>query len=130
MMKRIQVVTSVLIFACATSFGQGNLAKQLVGKWTRTFNEREVSFVMTAEQKYEVEFAGDERVDVFGSYEISGKKITFNDEGGEYGSNETGVYEFKLEGNTISFTEVDDPVYGRRLLVEGEWTRTGEAGKE
>ncbi len=127
MYKRTLLLSTALLLSIATCFAQDESSNPVVGKWTKSFNERPVSFTMSSENKYEVEFAGDAEIDVWGSYSISGNQITFSDEGGEYGSNESGVYEFKVSENTITFTPVDDPVYGRSILVEGTWSKAPEA---
>ena len=92
-------------------------------------NERSVTFTISSDHKYQVEFAGDAEIDVVGSYEISGTQITFNDEGGEYSSDVAGVYEFKVSDTAISFTEVNDPVYGRSMLVAGSWSKADAVEK-
>ncbi len=76
--------------------------------------------------KYQVEFAGDSEIDVWGSYVIDGMQITFNDEGGEYGSDVAGVYEFEATETSLTFSVVDDPVYGRSILLDGSWSKAGE----
>ena len=73
-----------------------------------------------------MEFAGDDEIDVYDSYVISGKQITFTDEGGAYSSDSSGVYEFKVSDTSISFTNVDDPVDGRRMLLEGTWSKAAD----
>ena len=73
-----------------------------------------------------MEFAGDEEIDVYGSYEISGNQITFTDEGGDYSSDSSGTYEFKVADASISFTNVDDPVNGRSMLLEGTWSKAAD----
>ena len=109
-----------------TCYGQDEPSEQLVGKWTKSMNETTASFAISSDQKYEVEFSGDDEVDVYGSYVIAGSKITFSDEGGQYSSDEPGVYEFKVEDSSLKFTIVDDPVYGRSMLVEGTWTKASD----
>ena len=52
-------------------------------------------------------------------YDISGNQVTFNDEGGDYSADVPGVYEFKVEDASMTLKEIDDPVDGRRMLMEG-----------
>lgn len=120
---RAITLISVLLFSIVTCHAQNDAAKELVGTWTKTINSRTITFVMTSDLKYEVEFAGDEEIDVLGSYVIEKNQITFTDEGGEYGSDTSGVYEFKVSESSVIFTAVDDPANGRRMLVAGEWTK-------
>jgi len=116
-------ITATFLFSLVHSYGQDDPAKQLVGKWTKSNNGRTISFVITSEATYEVDFTGDSGADVVGSYKVAENKITFTDEGGDYGSNTSGKYEFELGDGKVTFTEVDDPVDGRRMLVQGEWAQ-------
>ena len=120
---RTLLVITALLSSILTCHGKDDPSDLLVGKWTKLFNERTVTFTMTSDNKFQVEFVGDDGLDVWGSYAISGTQITFNDEGGEYSSGEAGVYEFKVSDSSLTLTEVDDPVYGRRTLVEGNWSK-------
>jgi len=121
--SRTLLVTTALLFSILTCNGKDNPSDLLVGKWTKLLNERTLTFIITSDNKYQVEFAGDETLDVWGSYVISGTQITFTDEGGEYSSDEPGLYEFKVSDTALIFTNVDDPVYGRSVLVEGTWSK-------
>jgi hypothetical protein len=128
-MFRTLMLTTAFLFSILTCNGQDGPSDQVVGTWTKTFNERSVSFTISADLKYQVEFAGDSEIDVWGSYAIDGMQITFNDEGGEYGSDVPGVYEFKVSETSLTFSVVDDPVYGRSILMDGSWSKAGEVEK-
>jgi hypothetical protein len=128
-MFRTLMLTTAFLFSILTCNGQDGPSDQVVGTWTKTFNERSVSFTISADLKYQVEFAGDSEIDVWGSYAIDGMQITFNDEGGEYGSDVAGVYEFKVSETSLAFSVVDDPVYGRSILMDGSWSKAGEVEK-
>jgi len=82
-----------------------------------------MTLTILADNKYQVEFAGDEETDVWGSYELTGHQITLNDEGGDYSADVPGVYEFDVSDTSITFTEVNDPITGRSMLMEGTWTK-------
>ena len=120
--RTLLVITAVL-FSILTCNGQDDPSDLLVGKWTKLFNERTVTFSISSDHKFQVEFIGDAEIDVWGSYVISGTQITFNDEGGEYSSDEAGLYEFQVNDTSLTYTQVNDPVYGRSLLVEGNWSK-------
>jgi len=120
----------ILFFFMLTCSGQDNAVTSLVGKWVKTTDEVSASFVISSDNKWEVEFTGDDETDVYGSCVISGTKITFNDEGGQYSSEEPGVYEFKVSATSLTFTQVNDPVYGRSMLVAGTWTKADATLKE
>ena len=123
---RTLLVMAALLFSVLTCYGQNDPSEQVVGKWTKEFNERTFTFNLTSDNMYQVEFAGDDEIDVYGSYAVSGKQITFTDEGGAYSSDSSGVYEFKVSDTSISFTNVDDPVNGRSMLVEGTWSKAAD----
>ncbi len=112
-----------LLFSTMTCNGKDDPSDLVVGKWTKLFNGRTVTFTISSDNKFEVEFVGDAEIDVWGSYVISGTQITFNDEGGAYSSDEAGVYEFVVSDTTLKLTIVLDPVYGRSMLVEGSWSK-------
>jgi hypothetical protein len=126
---RTLLLITALLFSILTVNGQDDPSDLVVGKWTTLLNERSVTFTFSSDNKYQVEFAGDSEIDVWGSYVISGIQITFTDEGGEYSSDEAGVYEFKVSDTSLTFTQVDDPVYGRSILVEGTWSKASEVEK-
>jgi len=126
---RTLLLAIALFFSVLTCVGQNAPSDQVVGKWIKELNGRTFTFNLTSDNKYQVEFAGDEAVDVYGSYVISGMQITFTDEGGDYSSDSSGVYEFEVSDTSITFTNVDDPVNGRSMLVEGTWTKAAAGEK-
>jgi hypothetical protein len=125
--SRTLLVTAALLFSLLSCFGQNDPAKQLAGIWKKVIDVNTVTLKIKADNKTEVEFTGDGVADVFGSYEISGTQITLNDEGGDYAADVPGVYEFKVDETSLTFTTVDDPVQGRNMLVEGTWSKAAEA---
>jgi len=121
--SRTLLVITALLSSILTCHGKDDPSDLLVGKWTKHSQEITIIFNMTSDHKFQVEFTGDDVQDVWGSYAISGTQITFTDEGGDYSSGESGVYEFKLSDSSLTLTEVNDPVDGRRTLVEGTWSK-------
>lgn len=126
-LKRTFLVIPAFLLSILTCAAQDDPSDALTGTWTKKLNQRAITIKINSDHTYQVEFAGDAEIDVFGSCEISGTQVTFNDEGGEYGADVPGTYEFKVNGTTVTFTEVDDPVYGRRSLLEGNWSKSAEA---
>jgi len=124
--SRTLLLTAALLFSILTCYAQDDPSDLVVGKWTKLMNERSVTFALSSDHKYQVEFAGDAEVDVWGSYVISGTQITFKDEGGDYSSDAAGVYEFKVSDTSLTFTKVNDPVDGRSMLVQGSWSKASE----
>ena len=120
---RTLLAITALLFSTVTSDGKDPSSDPLVGTWTKSFNDRTISFAIKLDLTYTVEFVGDAEVDVKGSYVISGTQITFNDGPGDYSSPEPGVYEFDVSETSVKFTKVNDPAQGRSMLVEGDWSK-------
>ena len=120
---RTLLVITALLFSPVTSDGNDPSSDPLVGKWTKSFNERTITFTINSDHTYTVEFVGDEEVDVRGSYVISGTEITFTDDAGDYSSVEPGVYEFEVNETSVKFTKVNDSAQGRSMLVAGDWSK-------
>jgi hypothetical protein len=116
------LATVTIILSVLTCFGQYN-PSDLPGIWGKQINGRTMTLTILADNKYQVEFAGDEETDVWGSYELTGHQITLNDDGGDYSADVPGVYEFDVSDTSITFTEVNDPITGRSMLMEGTWTK-------
>jgi len=95
----------------------------ITGDWSKVIIDRTCTLKITSDNKFETEFIDDASTDVWGSLTISGNQITINDEGGEYMSDVPGEYTFVVAGNILTFVEVDDPEEGRRVLMEGTWTK-------
>ena len=120
------MLLSALFFSIVMCHGQDDPSDLLPGTWTKSSDQGSVTFTISSDHKWQVEFTGDEVIDVYGTCVISGTKITFTDEGGDYSSDESGVYEFKVSDASLTFTKVDDPVDGRSMLVEGTWSKAGD----
>jgi hypothetical protein len=127
--SKVLLVSAALLFSIFTCFGQEKAADKLVGTWIKVVETNTITLTLAADKKSTVEFDGDDVIDVYGSYKISGKQITFQDEGGDYAADVPGTYEFKVDDSSITFTTVDDPVNGRRMLVEGSWSKVVEKEK-
>lgn len=126
MIKKTLLTTAAFLVSILICYGQDDPSDLLVGKWTKEMDGRTFTLNLLPDHKYEVEFAGDDRIDVYGSYEVSGTQITFSDESGEYSSGTAGVYEFKVSEAVWTLTAVNDPVDGRRMLVVGSWSKASD----
>jgi len=122
---RTFLLASVFLFTILTCYGQNESSDQVVGTWIKSAGNGNISLVITADNKYEVKFTGGDEPDVWGSYKLSESKLTFTDEGGVYSSGTSGVYEYKIVEDSITFTKFDDPVDGRSMLVTGSWSNAG-----
>ena len=123
---RIMLIASAMAFTALTSYGQEDPAKKLVGTWIKVVDTQKITFTISTDNKTQVEFTGDDVIDVYSSYTLSGNQITFNDESGEYAANVPGTYEFKVDESSLTLTVVNDPVQGRSMLVKGTWSRDSE----
>jgi hypothetical protein len=123
---RALMLLSALFFSIVMCHGQDDPSDPLVGKWTKLVNERSITFTLMSDHKYQVEFAGDDEIDVYGSYVVSGTQITFTDEDGDYAADVPGVYKFQVSGTSLTLTATDDPIDGRSMLVEGTWSKAGD----
>lgn len=124
--SRTLLGTALLFFFVLMSNGQDDPSGQLAGKWTKQVNGRTASIDLLSDHTYQVDFAGDEGVDVTGSWAVSGSQITFKDEGGAYTTGTSGTYEFKLNGKTVTFKKVDDPSSNRSIVIEGSWSKISD----
>ena len=104
--KTLLAITA-LFFSTVSGEGKDPSSDPLVGTWTKSFNDRTISFAINSDDTYTVEFVGDAEVDVKGSYVISGTQITFNDGPGDYSSPEPGVYEFEVNESSVKFIIVN-----------------------
>ena len=126
-LSKAAIAVFAILFSTLACYGQNEPSDQIAGNWIKTSAMGSVTFTISADQKWEVEFTGDDKADVYGAYVISGKQITFTDEGGDYSSDSDGVYEFEVS-DSLRFTKVNDPVDGRSRLVAGAWARSAEGG--
>jgi len=120
--RTLLVITSFLL-STVTIEGKDPSSDPLVGTWTKSSNERTITFTIKSDNKYTVEFIGDAEIDVNGSYVISGTQVTFTDDAGDYSTAVPGVYEFEVSETSVKFTTVNDPAQGRSMLVEGDWLK-------
>jgi hypothetical protein len=123
---RTILIAWAMVFTVLACYGQEEATKKLVGTWVKTVDMQKITFTIKEGNKTQVEFTGDDVVDVYSSYKISGKQITFNDEAGEYAADVPGVYEFEVSESSLTLYAVDDPVMGRSMLVEGTWSKLDE----
>lgn len=125
--KGLLLVT--FFFSAISGIGQDPPADQLTSTWTKDFNGRAITVTLTPDHKFQTDFAGDQELDVWGSYVVSDNRITFTDEGGPYSSNSSGEYEFKVNDSSLTLTVKNDALEGRRMLMQGTWNRAPDDGK-
>lgn len=127
--SRALLVATALFISAGICFGQDDPPEQMVGTWIKVIDMQTLTLTLSSDKKSQVEFTGDDVIDVYGRYELYETQITFTDEGGDYAADVQGVYDFKLGDNTLTFTKVEDPVDGRSMLLEGTWSKSAEKDK-
>jgi hypothetical protein len=121
---RFLLVIPVMLFSTLSCVEKKEVPENpLIGDWTKVIQGRICTVTFTFDHKWQVEFADDAGIDVWGSYIVSGDQITIIDEGGPYTSEESGVYRFQATSSSLTLTVVSDEVEGRRTVIEGVWTR-------
>jgi len=126
-LSKTLIAAAMLLFSITACYGQDDPYDLVEGTWTKSMGGRIMKFTLKADHTYQVDFTGDEGTDVSGKFEISGTRITFNDDEGDYSENAPpGVYEFKVSDGSLVFTEADDPLGGRSMLIEGSWKKAGD----
>lgn len=116
---------SIFLFSILNCYGQEDPSDQLVGTWTKSVNGRTATITLASDNSYQVEFVGDKEIDVLGSFAVEGSEVTFNDEGGVYGAiGVPGVYAFNVDDSSVTFSVTDDSLAGRKILLEGKWSKT------
>ena len=124
--SRTLLLAAALLFTILSCMAQDNPADKLVGTWKKSSDQGSATLTLSADKKTTVEFTGDDVIDVWGSYKISGTKITLTDEGGDYSSGQSGTYTFEFVEDSLRFTIVNDPVRGRSSLVKGSWAKAAD----
>lgn len=94
----------------------------IVGVWFQKSNKRIITRTFTKDNKVQTDFYKDKEIDVWGNYEINKNRIIFNDIGGA-ACNSTGIYEYKITGDTLNFKEIKDVCTGRKIGLLTEWIR-------
>lgn len=118
----VPVLIAVAVIFVARLEAQSPLT--IAGKWTRDFAGRPATLTFTADGKFAVEFFGDDQLEVWGRYEISGTQLTVTDEGGPRACTDNpGVYEVTIGAQSRTLKEVSDLCQGRLDGLQGEWTR-------
>lgn len=93
----------------------------IVGTWGISAGERTYAFTFTADGKYLVDFGGDGKIDVYGTYSVSQNQVTIKDTNGDMAcrGDKGGTYQYAVSGNQITFTMVNDDC-NFRLSLNGQ----------
>lgn len=95
-----------------------------IGSWKKQYADSEWVLVINPQGEVTLYRDGDVVVDSMVTVE-EGNRMIFDDITGQLAVDGKGSYEFKVEGNTMTFTPIEDPGEGRKkVLSEGAWTRS------
>jgi hypothetical protein len=131
------LLTTATVICVALAIVRGQAAQAdsaLVGSWIATaLSGRAATLTFRAGGFFEIEFQGDETIDVFGRYQVAGNELRFVDENGvaacaepEFGA---GRYSFRIRGDELELDAIQDRCDGRAAILQRRvapkrgWTR-------
>ena len=123
-MKKLFLLPLFALALATTAFAQKSGAStatqaSIIGKWAGEFpgpDGTPIAFTMTITQDtYSFDYGSDGTADSSGSYTADGDQVTVWDTAGQdiCPSDKKGVYQFALDGDTVTFTKVKDDCPGR-----------------
>ena len=122
MKKTIQLLFFTFLFCGILNARESNTSNELQGKWVKMGHSGPVVLVFKSNGTVEVDFGGDQNIDVVTNYETSGNTITFNDKEGAM-CPDPGVYKFEKNNYYLSFDLKEDMCNGRIKMTMGYWTK-------
>ncbi len=121
-----QAMLSLWAFLAFALIGTAGSADSLKGTFTMKGPD-DGQWTMTFDGKGKFTISLDKKLGVAGKYKVTKNEIEFTDESGpvaEKGDNKTGTYKWKLDGDKLTFTKVNDNAPGRSAaLTNGPWLR-------
>ncbi len=106
-----------LLFAACALFPLGVMAQNPVGTWKMSVPDQAGKMTplkvdISADGTYAVDFGADGTIENKGKYSVEDGKMTIQDTEGS-DCTEKGVYNLKVDGNTLTMTRVSDPCADR-----------------
>jgi CubicO group peptidase (beta-lactamase class C family) len=95
----------------------------IYGVWEKANDNRNNIRTFFPNHKVQTNIYGDEEIDVWGFFTITGNEIQFTDIGGAACSNK-GNYYYEIRNDTLRFTEISDECQGREIGLSGSWIRS------
>jgi hypothetical protein len=127
---RLFPMLTVWILSCVLSTARSDVRAQdesdaggLVGRWIAVdVSGRVATLTFLPGRVFDVEFQGDDTVEVSGHYEAVGNRLTLTDEGGiaaclapDYGP---GIYRFTIRNNELTLDALKDVCAGRAMILQ------------
>jgi hypothetical protein len=114
----LAAVSVAALYGCANMPGTG--AKSLAGTWTNSLG---TVWTIKSDNTFDVDRYGKGKVDIRGTYAISGDTFTITSNEGKIpkGCEGQGVYKYSRKGNNLTFTLVSDTCKDRKKNVLSPW---------
>lgn len=105
-----QFIFAILIIAIATptAFAQKDAGADLEGKWVSQAEGKKTTLNFKENGKFEFDIDGDNKIDEWGGYSVSGITVTMTDDWGPEGCENTASFFYEVKHGILTFELVFD----------------------